>query len=88
MLKMMGRMQKPENDSIKVRVSSGSYSKFLLLNKYLNYSSARVWGRDTKLIRSNLLLTPSCKNYTVLLAFRKKRQGSCKNYFGTSQEAM
>jgi hypothetical protein len=59
---------------VNVRVSGLSESKARQLQKYLHLSKAEhAWGKDSKLLRSNLLLVPTAKNYTVLLALSRSR---------------
>ncbi|MGZ3686963.1 MAG: hypothetical protein ACXWPM_06805 [Bdellovibrionota bacterium] len=55
-----------------LKVSKNSQSKMNQLGKYLTYSHAQVWGRDTKLLRSNLLVSPHSRNYTVLMAMGRR----------------
>ncbi len=59
----------PHKQVTAVRVSISTHKKAEQLQKFLTLSSAkRAWGKDQKLIRCNLLLVPTSKNYTVLLA--------------------
>ena len=69
--------RKPELTSIKtllpVWVSAQSQSKATQLQKFLTLAaSKRAWGKDQKLLQANLLLVPTSKNYTVLLAMGRK----------------
>src|SRR4051794_2625168 len=53
------RETRPDESRIYVRVSNASHSKAVLLSKYMKYASApRLWGKDTKLLKSNILLVP------------------------------
>jgi hypothetical protein len=57
---------------IPVRISHGARSKAMQLERYAAYQRAtRVWGKDEKLLRSNLLQVNGSTTYTVLLAFRR-----------------
>jgi hypothetical protein len=56
-----------------VKVSNDVEKKVVQLHKIRKYSdSTPTWGRDQKLLKYNLLLVPSSKNYTVLLALGKR----------------
>jgi hypothetical protein len=60
-----------------VKVSTVSHKKAVQLHKFLKYSSAkRAWGKDEKLLRYNLLLVPTSKNYTVLLALGRRAKAN------------
>lgn len=60
---------------VSVKVSTISHKKAIQLERFLKFSSAkRVWGKDQKLLRCNLLLIPSSKNYTVLLAMGRSKK--------------
>lgn len=64
-----------KSEVMPVKVSSLAHSKATQLDKFMRYSSAeRAWGKDEKLLRYNLLLVPSSKNYTVLLAMGKNKK--------------
>lgn len=59
-----------------VKVSTSAHEKAVQLHKFQKYSTAnRAWGKDEKLLKCNLLLVPSSKNYTVLLAMGRNRKG-------------
>jgi hypothetical protein len=59
---------------VSVRVSSVSHKKATQLERFQKFSTAnKVWGKDQKLLRCNLLLVPTSKNYTVLLAMGKNK---------------
>lgn len=59
---------------VSVRVSTESHKKARLLERFQKYSSAKgAWGKDQKMMRCNLLLVPTSKNYTVLLAMGKNK---------------
>ncbi len=56
-----------------VKVSGDVEKKVVQLHKIQKYSFANhAWGKDQKLLKYNLLLVPSSKNYTVLLALGKR----------------
>ena len=58
-----------------VKVSPVSHKKAVQLERFLKYSGAnKAWGKDEKLLRCNLLLVPTSKNYTVLLAMGRGRR--------------
>jgi hypothetical protein len=58
-----------------VKVSTTAHNKAVQLQKFLDYSSAkRAWGKDQKLLHCNLLLVPTSKNYTVLLAMGRRNK--------------
>ncbi len=60
---------------VSVKVSTISKKKAVQLERFLKYSSAkRAWGKDQKLLRVNLLLVPTSKNYTVLLAMGRHKK--------------
>jgi hypothetical protein len=59
---------------MQVKVSTVSHKKAVQLHKFQKYSDAkRAWGKDQKLLQCNLLLVPTSKNYTVLLALGRGR---------------
>lgn len=59
-----------------VKVSNDVEKKVVQLHKIRKYSSAHhVWGKDQKLLRYNLLLVPTSRNYTVLLALGRRASG-------------
>jgi hypothetical protein len=63
----------PKGQVMSVKVSTVTEKKVVQLHKFLKYSSAkRAWGKDQKLLRCNLLLVPTSKNYTVLLAMGRR----------------
>jgi hypothetical protein len=56
-----------------VKVSSTVEKKVVQLHNIQRYSDSNpTWGRDQKLLRYNLLLVPSTRNYTVLLALGRR----------------
>jgi hypothetical protein len=67
------QVEKSKDKVMSVKVSSVSHKKAIQLHKFLKYSSAkRAWGKDQKLLQCNLLLVPTSKNYTVLLALGRR----------------
>lgn len=58
---------------VNLRISPRAATKARSLNKYLSYQSSKTaWSKDANLLRSNLLETPTSKNYTVLNAFGRQ----------------
>ena len=56
-----------------VKVSAEVENKVVQLHKFVRYAAAKhAWGKDGQLLRCNLLLVPTSKNYTVLLALGKR----------------
>lgn len=70
--------EKVEKEKVmSVKVSTVTHKKAVQLHKFLKYSSAkRAWGKDQKLLRYNLLLVPTSKNYTVLLALGRRAKAN------------
>ena len=58
--------------NVQVQVSHGSNRKAEQLKRFQDLSAARCLTRDAILIRSNLLVPQSSRNYTVLLAMGRK----------------
>ncbi len=69
-VKVLGQPKKNEIKKIvSVKVSELTLQKAVQLERFIKYSSAQgIWGRDEKLLHCNLLLVPTSRNYTVLLA--------------------
>jgi hypothetical protein len=70
--------EKSEKDKLmSVRVSTVTHKKVVQLHKFQKYSTAdRAWGKDQKLLQCNILLVPTSKNYTVLLALGRRSKAT------------
>ncbi len=75
-IETLEKIQKQKSEkTINVKVSAVSRKKAAQLERFLRYSSAKsAWGKDQKLLHCNLLLVPTAKNYTVLLAMGRDKK--------------
>lgn len=60
---------------VNVKVSTVAHRKAVQLERFMRLSAAnRVWGKDQKLIKYNILQVPNVRNYSVLLAMGRRRK--------------
>lgn len=58
---------------VSVQVSTVSHRKAVQLERFMAFSSAkRLWNKDQRLIRYNILAVPNAANYKVLLAMGRQ----------------
>jgi len=74
---MKNKDQKKETaDCLKtfpIRISAQAYAKTKRIHQLTKYSAAKyLWGKDSNLLKYNVLLTPMIKHYQVLLALGRK----------------
>lgn len=71
---MGGPFVQDEKDVTLVRVSEATRKKAAQIQKFMNLSAAsHAWGKDQKLLRSNILLVPTSINYRVVLAMGRRK---------------
>ncbi len=74
---------KKRNPVTNVCVSSTVQYKAEQLERLLTLNSAhQLWGKDQTLLRCNLLLVPTNRHYSVLLALGRKNRGKFTNGLG------
>jgi hypothetical protein len=71
---------KKRNSFMSVYASYAVQNKVAQLDRLATLNSAhQVWGKDQKILRCNLLLLPTNKHYSVMLALGCKSRGKFTN---------